>query len=200
MAAAPPPAVPAQADSGSSPAATIVTSVPDGATAGAASKIDGGGPTALVVPGASEAAGRGQTSGSAAGGTGRVVTSDAGSSPGRGGGLGAGALARAAPGDGQGGGAADYTRYLSVIRQRIQESLQYPASARRRGLSGTVHLEIEVAPSGVIARVAVIASSSHRLLDEAALEAARALPRIPFPGDLRPRALRARLPIVFELR
>ncbi|HEY3187746.1 MAG TPA: energy transducer TonB, partial [Solirubrobacteraceae bacterium] len=115
-------------------------------------------------------------------------------------GLGAGALARATPGEGQERAAAEYARYLSLIRQRIQEALQYPASARRRGLSGTVHLEIEVAASGVIARVAVVASSSHRLLDEAALETARALPRIPFPEDLSPRPLRARLPIVFELR
>jgi len=46
----------------------------------------------------------------------------------------------------------------------------------------------------------VIASSSHEVLDRAALDAARAVLRVPFPGDVRPRALRVRLPVVFELR
>jgi TonB family protein len=63
-----------------------------------------------------------------------------------------------------------------------------------------VNVEIEVAPSGAIARAAVVGSSSHPILDDAALDAVRALPRVPFPAALRPRALRARLPVVFELR
>jgi TonB family protein len=45
-----------------------------------------------------------------------------------------------------------------------------------------------------------VRSSSHALLDDAALDAARGLPRVPFPPDVRPRALRVRLPVVFELR
>ena len=78
--------------------------------------------------------------------------------------------------------------------------LRYPAVARRRGVTGTVHLEIAVEPDGAIGTVSVIASSSHEVLDRAALDAARAVPRVPFPGDVRPRALRVRLPVVFELR
>ncbi len=43
-------------------------------------------------------------------------------------------------------------------------------------------------------------SSSHDVLDEAAVDAVRSLRRVPFPADVRPRPLRVRLPVVFELR
>ena len=45
-----------------------------------------------------------------------------------------------------------------------------------------------------------MASSSHRLLDDAALEAVRAVGRVPFPPGVRPRPLKMRLPVVFVLR
>ena len=101
---------------------------------------------------------------------------------------------------GGGGAGSDYAAYYARLRQRIQDVLRYPAVARRRGVTGTVHLEIAVEPDGAIGAVSVIASSSHKVLDRAALDAARAVPRVPFPGDVRPRALRVRLPVVFELR
>ena len=86
------------------------------------------------------------------------------------------------------------------LRQRIQEALRYPSTARRRGVSGTVHLEIAVDPDGAIRGVTVVASSSYDVLDRAAVDAARSLPRVPFPGDVRPRALTVRLPVIFELQ
>lgn len=82
----------------------------------------------------------------------------------------------------------------------MQEGLTYPSAARRRGMSGTVHLDISVEPTGTIADVLVVRSSSHELLDTAALDAVRALRRVPFPPGVRPRAVRVRLPVVFELR
>ncbi|HEU4368292.1 MAG TPA: TonB family protein, partial [Methylomirabilota bacterium] len=119
------------------------------------------------------------------------------------GGLGLGAregsaLALAVPGEG-GGAGAEYVGYLALLRRRIQESLEYPAVARRRGVTGTVEIEVEVQPSGAIARVTLAASSSHRVLDEAALDAVRAIQRLPFPPEVRPRLLRVRLPVVFDL-
>jgi len=72
--------------------------------------------------------------------------------------------------------------------------------ARRRGLTGTVVIEIAVGADGTIGRVTLAGSSSHRLLDDAVLEAARGLGRTPFPPGLRPRPLRMQLPIVFDLR
>lgn len=98
------------------------------------------------------------------------------------------------------GGEGDYGPYRAALRRRIQEALRYPGVARRRGLSGTVELEIFVQPNGAISDVAVVDSSSHRVLDEAAMEAVRSLPPLPFPSGLTPRSLRVRLPVVFELR
>jgi protein TonB len=105
-------------------------------------------------------------------------------------------LALGIPGDD--GGA--YGAYVALLRRRIQEALTYPSAARRRGMSGTVHLDIAIEPTGRIGDVRVVRSSSHELLDAAALEAVRALRQVPFPPGVRPRPVRVRLPVVFELR
>ena len=98
------------------------------------------------------------------------------------------------------GGAGVYGPYLAALRRRLQAALEYPAAARRRGLSGTVHLEIALEATGHVSDVLLVRSSSHAVLDAAALDAARNLRGVPFPPDVRPRALRVRLPVVFELR
>ena len=67
-------------------------------------------------------------------------------------------------------------------------------------MTGTVQLEIAIAANGAIAAVSVITSSSHEILDRAAVDAARSLPRMPFPPELRAQPLRARLPVIFELQ
>ena len=97
------------------------------------------------------------------------------------------------------GAGSEYAPYYARIRQRIQESLRYPAFARKRGLEGTVQLEIGIAADGVFAAVSIIGSSSHDLLDRAAVEAARSVRRIPFPAGLPGRPLTVRLPVVFAL-
>jgi protein TonB len=103
---------------------------------------------------------------------------------------------------GPAGGApgAEYGGYLNQMRRRLMEALRYPAPARDRGLSGTVTLDISIESSGAIADVSVTGSSSHRLLDEAALQAARSLAPQPFPKGLAPKALRVRLPVRFDLQ
>jgi len=93
-----------------------------------------------------------------------------------------------------------YAGYIALLRRRVQEALTYPSAARRRGMTGTVHVDISVEPTGRIAEAVVVRSSSHELLDRAALDAVRALRQVPFPPGVRPRAVRVRLPIVFELR
>ena len=100
---------------------------------------------------------------------------------------------------GPGGPGAEYGAYLGELRQRIQQSLRYPLAARRRGLSGTVHVEIVIRPDGVIGGVAVADSSSHAILDDAAVDTIRRLAPAPFPSDVQPRTLRVRLPVVFAL-
>src|SRR5262249_52691878 len=88
---------------------------------------------------------------------------------------------------------------LASLRRQVAESLRYPPVARRRGLTGTVYLEITIQTNGAIGTASVVASSSHPLLDEAALETVRHLPRLPFPAELPPRRLRVRLPVIFRL-
>jgi len=101
---------------------------------------------------------------------------------------------------GDGGLPSEFGPYLVRLRQRIQEALNYPTTARRRGLAGTVQLEIDLLPSGKVASVIVWSSSSHAVLDEAALDTVRRLSPDPFPPGLQSRPLRIRLPIVFELQ
>jgi TonB family protein len=110
-----------------------------------------------------------------------------------------GPRAAAAPGGGSGVG-AEYGSYLTALRQRIQQSVRYPATARRRGLAGTVSVEILILANGTISKVTLLESSSHQVLDEAALDTIRALPRMPLPSSLPARPLRVRVPVVFQMR
>jgi protein TonB len=95
---------------------------------------------------------------------------------------------------------SEYGPYLTLLRQRIEQSLHYPLAARRRGVAGTVGIEIVIQPDGVIGSVSLFSSSSHRILDDAAVDTARRLPPLPFPDGLPRRTLRVRVPVVFELR
>ena len=110
-----------------------------------------------------------------------------------------GNVALGTPGEARGGIPAEYRPYLQRFRQRVQESLEYPLAARRRGLSGRVELEVLLEPSGRIGAVQVISSSSHAVLDDAALQAVRRLVPEPLPEHLPRRPLRIRLPLGFEL-
>jgi len=112
-----------------------------------------------------------------------------------------GALALAIPGSGGGDPAsADYAGYYDTLRRRLYESLTYPTMARRRSLSGTVVVDVEIDAFGKVGRVTLVNSSSHAPLDEAALDAVRAVSRVPFPSGVPPRRLLVRLPVVFEIR
>ena len=123
-----------------------------------------------------------------------------GASPGAvNGGRDSGPLVLTAP-NGGGGEAAEYAAYFALLRRRVTESLIYPPAARRLSLTGTVHVDLDIQPTGVISQVTVVSSSSHRVLDEAAVEAVRDLGRLAFPPGVRPRQLRVRLPVVFDLR
>ena len=161
------------------------------------SSLGQGGATAGTASGSPTSSGAGVASGD---GGNRAAVTGSGATPGISGPPGArdgSALALAIPGE---GGGEAYGPYLAALRRRLQDVLEYPASARRRGLTGTVHLEIALESTGHVTDVLLVRSSSHAVLDDAALDAARRLARVPFPPDVRPRALRVRLPVVFELR
>ena len=119
---------------------------------------------------------------------------------GSGGGPGA-SLALVTPGAGGSGAAPpEYGAYLRQFRQRVQESLVYPLAARRQGLGGTVELHVWLEATGHVRDVQVARSSSHRVLDDAAVEAIRRLGPVPFPESLPRRPLLVRIPLVYELR
>lgn len=101
---------------------------------------------------------------------------------------------------GGGDSAAEYGPYLAGLRALIQDLVRYPHAARRRGISGTVHLELLITPEGVIHDVAVVRSSSHALLDQAAVESVRSVRPPPLPRGVERRPLRVRVPVVFELQ
>jgi len=138
------------------------------------------------------------------GGGGRGVSSDAPARAGQPSGViggGGSRFALAGPGGtGRGEVSAEFGPYLARFRERIQELVVYPLAARRRGLAGRVEIELLLEPSGRVRDVAVVASSSHALLDEAAVEAVKSLVPQPLPEHLPQRPLRVRLPVVFQLR
>ena len=146
--------------------------------------------------------GRGQASEGAVaagpgGGTGPPTRGDA--DRGSGGGPGA-PLALATPGTGGPGAAPEYGPYLRQFRQRVQERLIYPLAARRQGLGGTVELHVWLEATGRVRDVQVARSSSHSVLDDAAVETISRLGPVPFPESLPRRPLLVRIPLVYELR
>jgi periplasmic protein TonB len=163
--------------------------VPEPAGAPSRESVPEGGAHASPTPAAGE------------GGGAPGVASDA---PGREGQPGSGAtgtlLALVGPGTDRGEPPAEFGPYLARFRQRIQEFLVYPLAARRRGLSGRVEVEVLLEPTGRVRGVTIVTSSSHHALDEAALDAVRQMPPLAMPEHLPRRALRVRLPVIFELR
>jgi protein TonB len=179
----PAPPSPRATDGGASSAVTGSRGDPTSQGAGVISSGESG-----------ERAARG-TGGSVGGG--RSVADGGG---GRGQGLGArdgSALALAIPGEGGGDGVAD--AMYQALHRRLKEALAYPPGARRRRLAGTVEVVLDIEPSGKITDVVLAKSSSHEVLDEAALAAVRKVGRVPFPSNVRPQRLRVRVPLVFNL-
>lgn len=64
-----------------------------------------------------------------------------------------------------------YAAYMSAWVARVQRigNLNYPDAARQRGLHGSLILTVVLRRDGSVKRVAVIQSSGHRLLDDAAV-------------------------------
>jgi len=150
--------------------------------------------------GPADARGAASDGGSGAGaGTGAQTRGDA--DRGSGGGGPGSSLALATPGTGGAGApSAEYGPYLRQFRQRVQESLVYPLAARRQGLAGTVELHVWLEATGRVRDVQVARSSSHGVLDDAAVETIRRLGPVPFPESLPRRPLLIRIPLVYELR
>jgi periplasmic protein TonB len=189
--APPPPAVPAPEVAPSAPVPAAETAPPPSAA------TPGGETPMAAAPAAAPGRARAEHGRPVAG-----AQADGGDGAGGGASAREGApLALAIPGPGRGtADLGEYAAYYGLLRRRVLEAVKYPPTARRRGLTGTVQIEIDIQPSGAISRVVVVSSSSHRVLDDAAIEAIQDVGRLPFPAHVRPQLLRVRLPVVFELQ
>jgi TonB family protein len=83
---------------------------------------------------------------------------------------------------------------------RARQEPAYPERARRAGVAGVVGVRIALAADGTVRQVEVAASSGSRLLDEAALEAARASTFAPATRNQAPVESEAVANYRFELR
>ena len=78
--------------------------------------------------------------------------------------------------------------YLQAWRRRVEAvgNLNYPEEARQKQLYGDLKLLVTIRPDGSLQNVRVIASSGHKVLDDAALRIVRmAAPYPPFPTEMR---------------
>ena len=82
-----------------------------------------------------------------------------------------------------------------AIRSKLAEHLFYPQDAIARGIEGEVRLLLTLDPHGRILESRVAGSSGHALLDQAAVDAAHAVGRIPEAG-----VGELILPVVFKLQ
>jgi len=76
----------------------------------------------------------------------------------------------------------------------------YPLTARKLGLQGTVVLRVEVTSDGVPRQMSVLKSSGARILDESALRAVQQWTFVPARRGGEPIALWMDVPIRFDLR
>ncbi len=84
-----------------------------------------------------------------------------------------------------------YAAYMEAWRRKVEAvgKLNYPAEARRQGLSGSLMLTVRISPDGSLVDTTLRRSSGHPILDQAAQDIVRwAAPYAPFPPDIRAEA------------
>lgn len=69
----------------------------------------------------------------------------------------------------------------SLIRNHLEHFKYYPASARRRGITGEVEVAFELNDQGEAGDLKILSGSGYAVLDKAALETVRRAE--PFPAD-----------------
>lgn len=81
-----------------------------------------------------------------------------------------------------------------AAQRKLAEHVFYPPEAVAAGIEGEVHLLLTLDAAGRVADAVIASSSGHAALDRAALEAARAMGRLPAAG-----ARELILPVIFRL-
>lgn len=81
-----------------------------------------------------------------------------------------------------------YAAYMEAWRAKVERvgNLNYPDAARRRGLSGSLLLDVSLNADGSINKINLRRSSGEKVLDDAAMGIVRlAAPFAPFPDGIR---------------
>lgn len=81
-----------------------------------------------------------------------------------------------------------YAAYMDDWVAKVERvgNLNYPDEARRRGVSGDLILDVALKADGSVASIAVMRSSGHKFLDDAAIRIVElAAPFAPFPDAIR---------------
>lgn len=80
--------------------------------------------------------------------------------------------------------------YMDAWRRKVERTgnRNYPAESRRRGIYGSLMLEVALVADGSIEDIIIVRSSGHPLLDDAAIAIVRmSAPFAPFPKAIRER-------------
>lgn len=74
--------------------------------------------------------------------------------------------------------------YVHQVEELVRTHTRYPRAASREGLQGRVELALRIGEDGRILAIRVASTSGHGILDDAALDAAREIGRVPSPPML----------------
>lgn len=80
-----------------------------------------------------------------------------------------------------------YAAYMEAWRLKVERigNLNYPRDARRRGIYGSLILDVALNSTGDIREISVVRSSGHKLLDDAAIHIVQlSAPFSPFPQHI----------------
>ncbi len=81
-----------------------------------------------------------------------------------------------------------YASYMEAWVAKVERigNLNFPDAAARRGLTGTLLLDVALLPDGSVKKITLLRSSGHPVLDQAAIRIVRlCAPFAPFPADIR---------------
>lgn len=84
-----------------------------------------------------------------------------------------------------------YAAYMEAWRRKVERigNLNYPDEAKRRRLSGSLMLQVDLNADGTLRDVVLLKSSGEKVLDDAAIRIVRlAAPYAPFPAAIREEA------------
>ena len=81
-----------------------------------------------------------------------------------------------------------YASYMEAWRAKVERvgNLNYPEEARKRGLTGSLILDVALKPDGTVEQITIRNSSGNKILDDAAIRIVNlAAPFAPLPDNIR---------------